>query len=82
MPRWAASGWIAVREGLAAVPLAAHAARGLPGQVVPDPRGFFVFKPVFAVAHVAVGQALHEGPIARPARAGAESESPAPRSLA
>ena len=35
---------------------------------MPDPRGLFVFKPVFAVAHVAVGQPLHECPRLEKAR--------------
>ena len=52
----------AAREGLAAVPLAAHAARRLPGQVVPDSSGLLVAVAVLAVAHVAVVQALHQGP--------------------
>ena len=58
----------AVREGLAAVPLAAHAARGLPGQVVPNSGGLLVPEPIFAVAHVAVAQPLHEGPRLEKAR--------------
>ena len=58
----------AIREGLAAVPLAAHRLGRPPGQVVPDPGGFLVAVAVLAVAHVAVVQALHEGPRLEEAR--------------
>ena len=51
----------AFREGLAAVPFAAHGLRGFPGQVVPNSGGLLVPKPIFAVAHVA---AASEGPSA------------------
>ena len=58
----------AVHEGLAAVSLAAHGLRGLPGQVVPNPCGLLAPEPIFAVAHVAVGQLLHERPRLEKAR--------------
>ena len=41
----------AVREGLAAVPFAAHGMRGFSGQVVPNSGGLLVPEPIFAVAH-------------------------------
>ena len=52
----------AVREGLAAVVLAAHGLRGAPGQVVPNPCGLLVAEAILAVTDVAVAQSLHEGP--------------------